>query len=739
MPHAQTADWLLGQRPSHWWTGKEPAPKMHSLPQLQWQDITRQDVLNYFDNGWTLTEVLFSALQGEEAFLKVPVHGLRHPLIFYYGHPAVLYVNKLRVAGLLSEGVNTEFESILEVGVDEMSWDDMSKNEMKWPSVKDVHAYRQNVYRIIRQLILEDPRLDPKTQKFSQSSPLWSLIMGFEHERIHLETSSVLMRELPLKYLTKPAQWPASADDSSSSPILQPLKWIGVDQGSVDLGKPTEVPSFGWDNEYGQRRLDIPAFKTTQTLITNGQYLEFVKAGGYQEKRFWSVEGWGWKSFRNTKTPPFWVNEGPQGLHQYKIRTIFEVIDFKSDWPVIANFHEAKAFSVWKTEVDQSALAYRLLTEGEHHRLRPTAAAIQESNLNLKWGSENSVYKKSNESISDVFGNVWQWCEDAFNPLENFKVHPYYEDFSTPCFDGRHQMIMGGSFVSTGDEAESYARFHFRPHFFQHAGFRLVQPQENKVKSASNYESSELLSQYLLLHFGSQQETVPYSFAPVDALEFPQRCADIVIQTAQELKIPMRSALDVGCAVGGSSFKLSTAFEKVIGVDLSHSFIQAALELKNSGSLNYDRKDQGLIKKSLVAHRPSYAQPERIEFFEADACQLLPVYKNFDAVLMANLLCRLPDPVACLNSMKGPNSVLNSQGLLVLFSPYSWLEEHTPVSTWLGGQVKDGQPLKSAQAIQQTLGDEFKLLKTADVPLLIQEHERKYQYIISHMMIFQKK
>jgi hypothetical protein len=57
-------------------------------------------------------------------------------MIFYYGHPAALYVNKLRVAGLLSEPVNTEFEHIFETGVDEMAWDDLSKNDMMWPMVR---------------------------------------------------------------------------------------------------------------------------------------------------------------------------------------------------------------------------------------------------------------------------------------------------------------------------------------------------------------------------------------------------------------------------------------------------------------------------------------------------------------------------------------------------------------------------------------------------------------------------
>jgi len=80
----------------------------------------RSQVKAYFDNGWVLTELLFAALTEEEAFYRPPYHGLRHPLIFYYVHPAVLFVNKLHVAGLLDSTPNAYFERIFETGVDEI-------------------------------------------------------------------------------------------------------------------------------------------------------------------------------------------------------------------------------------------------------------------------------------------------------------------------------------------------------------------------------------------------------------------------------------------------------------------------------------------------------------------------------------------------------------------------------------------------------------------------------------------
>lgn len=450
---------------------------MASLPQVSLL-ANRKAILDYFDNGWALTELLFSGLANEEAFYRRPYHQLRHPMIFYYGHPVALYVNKLRVAGLLDAPVNAELEKLFETGVDEMRWDDLYDGRQDiWPGVETVRTYRQQVYQIIRQLIETHPLLADEHLPITQASPMWALVMAFEHERIHLETSSVLMRELPIAFVRRPSVWPALNAYKHSLP-MPASAMIAVEACEVSIGKPKDWPSFGWDNEYGQESRQVAAFSASSQLVCNGEFLEFVKAGGYSNPRFWSKEGWAWRSFRNSKWPSFWVPQGPSGLHQYSLRTIFEVIDLPMHWPVCANFHEAKAYCAWKSEKDNTTQPYRLLSEAQHHAIRDELGI--EGNLHLQTGSEGGVdaFACNNKGFHDVFGNVWQWCEDTFHPLQGFEVHPYYDDFSLPCFDGEHQMIMGGSFISTGDMADQWARFHFRPHFFQHAGFRLVQNHE---------------------------------------------------------------------------------------------------------------------------------------------------------------------------------------------------------------------------------------------------------------------
>lgn len=748
------------ERIDSFFTGKRPEEcpgydgHLRSLPAPDLAQCGRQAVQDYFDNGWTLTELLFSALKDAEGFYRPPYHGLRHPLIFYYVHPAVLYINKLRLAKLLDAPIDAYFESLFETGVDEMSWDDMSKNEIEWPTLFEAYSYRTKAYAKISALINSHPDLADGHQAITMEHPLWALFMGFEHERIHLETSSVLMRELPVDLLERPAGFAPLAPhlkavaDAASALRYSEGDWQEIEATSVRLGKSKEHPSYGWDNEYGRRSVSLRAFQSGRSLITNGDFLAFVEAGGYFEDRLWSETGRRWKSFRNVKFPTFWVPDGPSGSNQFKLRTIFEVIDMPLDWPCLVNYHEAKAFCRWRSEVDNRH--YRLPSEAEHHAMRRYESGAVGRNSELKFSSESSTrHADSQEGIVDVFGNVWQWLEDHFNPLEGAKVHRLYDDFSTPCYDGQHQMIIGGSFISTGDEASQFARFHFRPHFFQHAGFRLVSAESDNDGQAyrfdgdgqqSNpYETLSVLNEYMTLHYAAPETQLPFQGGPQAALSFPQRTANLLIEFCRKLDVPMQRALDIGCAVGGSSFALASAFEKVVGVDLSKQFVDTAQSLKERLKFPYQVKIEGDIYEEAVASVDAGAAA-RVEFRQADACSLPAEFIDFDAVLIANLLCRLPSPGACLGRLEGMRGLLRSGGIVVIVSPYTWMEKFTPREVWLGGYYDDdGKPHFSQDGIKAMLGDEFQLLHRQDMPLLIREHRRKYQYIVSDALVFQKR
>ncbi len=741
---------------------------LHSLPLVN-LNAGRKGLLKYFRNTWSLTELLFSSLTSKEAFYQRPYHKTRHPLVFYYAHPVCFYVNKLLVSGLLAEPVNQEFELLFETGVDEMTWDDLHEGDQDvWPDLDEVIAYRNTVYRVVENLIKTHSCFD---DPISMDNRAWALVMAFEHERIHLETSSVLIRELPSEFVTTPKGWPEFFCQKTGSslapeagkdyPAENPM--VEIKPTTVELGKPRQWPTFGWDNEYGGDKRQVSSFKASKYLVSNGEFFQFVASGGYETRKYWSESGWSWRQFRNVKWPTFWIQDGPAGSHRYRLRTTFTVIEMQWDWPAIVNYFEARAYCSWLSEQKGVERPFRLATEAEHLALREPAMrkAIDWSpgndqllqldpvmtrqghkgfNLNLQFGAESPVNGMAENSlgIQDAMGNVWQWSEDPFHPLTEFSIHPYYTDFSTPCFDGEHQMIMGGSFISTGDEASIWARFHFRPHFFQHAGFRLAQSSQDPAESSNKYETSQLVDQYLLFHYGTALEQSDSGIR--ERVGHPDS-GDFVVHTADLMNrytTGRNRALDLGCAVGRASFELARNFSEVIGLDYSASFVGSARHLKAHGKLTYRRLETGRYFSELVAVVAGDIDRSRVHFVEGDACALasdLPLEADgrYDAVLMANLLCRLSDPEACLRQFVQSERWLASGGILVIASPNTWSTQYTPEGRFLDGMASEDTISRLA-----TMLEGFELLHEEDYPFMIREHRRKYEYIVSQITVWKK-
>lgn len=729
----------------------------------------REAVLSYFENTWALTEQLFSALTSEEAYFTRPYHKTRHPLVFYYAHPVCFYVNKLLVAGLISEPVNQEFELLFETGVDEMNWDDLHDGEQdKWPPLSEVREYRTQVYNLVKGIIQNHPALD---EPITMEKPTWALVMGFEHERIHLETSSVLMRELPHSMVKDPDTWPAFSSDPveqvyspSEGEDYPKNQLLEIQEGEVQLGKPQSWPSFGWDNEYGNDKRQVAAFKASKFLISNGEFFEFVKAGGYEKKEYWSDAGWGWRQFRNVKWPTFWVQDGPAGSNRFKLRSTFRELPMQWSWPAVVNYYEAKAYCQWLTEKEDTNTPYRLLRESEHHAVRDSELAgaanwpaggdsllaldqVMNSierksiNHNLRFGSESPVdaFPANDRGIHDAQGNVWQWCEDALHALPEFEIHPFYTDFSTPCFDGEHQMMLGGSFISTGDEASVWARFHFRPHFFQHAGFRVTQDLSNQTKKGDKYDTDEVVSQYLLFHYGSEEEQRDSVITSNVGHPKTVNLIDRTVELMNEFALDRNNALDLGCAVGRSSFELARDFSKVVALDYSDAFIDAANEIKKDSELDYLRWETGKHRTPLTASVDDSIDRERLTFLQGDAANLdaLTLFDStepFDAILLSNLLCRLSHPEDCLRQFVESDKYLSSGGILVITSPNTWMAQYTHPDNYLDGEDSDA----TLAAIGSLLPG-FELLHQEDVPFMIREHRRKYEYIISQGSVWRKK
>ena len=223
----------------------QSAPLITKTPILNEGDVEskRQEILDYFHDTFTLYESLFDCLASDESFYA-RANRLRQPLIFYYGHTSVFFINKLNVANLIDQRVDPEMESILAIGVDEMSWDDLNDDNFDWPTPAQVKAHRDQTREIVDRFIRECDFSLPIDWK----SPMWIVLMGIEHERIHLETSSILIRELPLSMVKPHPVWGDICRESGDAPENE---LIQVEGGQVEMGKSKSNSLYGWDLEYG--------------------------------------------------------------------------------------------------------------------------------------------------------------------------------------------------------------------------------------------------------------------------------------------------------------------------------------------------------------------------------------------------------------------------------------------------------------------------------------------------------
>ena len=698
----------------------------------------RAEILRYYHQTSELYDRLFALIRNDASYYERH-EPLRHPLIFYFAHPAVFFVNKLVAGRFIPDRLDAKLEAMMAVGVDEMSWDDLNTAHYDWPSVAAVRDYRavvrENVDAFIQSMPLELP--------IRQDSPAWIILMGIEHERIHLETSSVIMRLMPLDDLRQGGELSAEERQlwsicKRSGPVPA-NDWLPVASQTVRLGKSADDQTFGWDNEYGVEEVVLADFRAARQLVSNGEFLAFVEDGGYAREEWWTEEGRGWLHYTRAEHPRFWLRRGTETAAAFWQRNLLNEMPLPLDWPVEVNCLEAQAYCAWLAS--RTGENVQLPTEAHWYALRhslPSAISADQpdwrrapGNINLEHGASSMpVDAYPQGDFYDVIGNVWQWTRTPIMPLKGFEVHPLYDDFSAPTFDGRHNLIKGGSWISTGNETLASARYAFRRHFFQHAGFRTIieTPGSEAVTDGSRlYETDQLVTQYLEFHFGPEALGVP---------NFPRACVEAVIRHVPQGR--RGKCLDIGCSVGRSAFEFARFFSHVDAFDFSARFIQSGVRLQQGNDVIYEVPTEGelTISRTISLDRLGLEQVgSRVLFMQGDACNLKPLYTGYDLVFAGNLIDRLYDPSLFLD---GIASRILPGGLLVITSPYTWLEEYTPKAKWIGGRREHGEPLSTLAGLQQTLEPRFALLHRENVPFVIRETARKHQHSLAEMTVWRR-
>jgi putative 4-mercaptohistidine N1-methyltranferase len=242
--------------------------------------------------------------------------------------------------------------------------------------------------------------------------------------------------------------------------------------------------------------------------------------------------------------------------------------------------------------------------------------------------------------------------------------------------------------------------------------------KQGMQSQAASYEDNEVLQQYLLFHYASGEEQFPYALGAADGLDFPLRCVERGVDL--DLLPAEARALDLGCAVGRSTFELARTCREVIGIDASQAFIEAARRLQRERCHPVSRLEEGKARTALTVSLNQAVDVDRVRFEVGDAQRLRGDLGSFDVVLACNLVCRLPDPALLLDRL--PNLV-RPGGQLFITTPYTWLEAYTPPERWLG---RAGE--RSFEGLRAALEPAFRLAAQFDLPFLIREHARKFQY-----------
>jgi 5-histidylcysteine sulfoxide synthase/putative 4-mercaptohistidine N1-methyltranferase len=737
------------------------------------QNTNKEYIKQYFENTYQMYETLFKSIKPEHMY-KI-ADPLRRPLVFYLGHTSVVYMMKFILAKWTGP-LNEWFEKLFATGVDPIYREELD-NELyhpHWPDLDSIWNYRKQVFDKTLELIENTPLTLP----IDDQGVWYSLLMGIEHERIHFETTTVLLHQLETDYLTRPEGWNYAPFNVSKAKN----EFIKAKGGKVVLGKERNFPTFGWDNEYGKMSVDVNDFEATKFLITNEQFLEFVMDKGYEREELWTSEGKEWKNIYKASYPLFWTKITIDDQVTYRYRAMYDVIDMPLDWPVECNYHEAKAYMNWLNLRDPR-YTHRFINEKEWHIARGEETIrnglelsgpsdVQNDigayynnnnekkigNLNMLYGSCSPVdlFPPSPQGFYDTYGNVWEYTDDYFRAFPGFAPHYLYLDYSAPCFDFNHTLILGGAWCSTGLSASSYCRLGFRRHFYQHAGFRVVRELNiDSIDNTNMYEQRKCVGEYISsfyyeneqqffnVNLGNKLEnscglsTVLGGFNYIFENDYGMRLALEAISAYKKVNPNVTSgdnlsAFDLGCGIGKTAFYLSTFFGNVTGLDYSRKFIEICQVLQQKGYYDYEILSNGDNFKPAKAVIPDIIDRSRVNFMVGDAMNLPHLLGPFDIIVAANLIDRLTNPAECLINIRNK---LKTGGVFVLTSPYTWLEQFTNKENWIGG--KNG--VSTFEALKELMSYFcMELVEEKSLVLVIREHERKYQLIFPHMTVWRK-
>lgn len=397
----------------------------------------------------------------------------RHRIIFYVGHLEAFDWNLLGQC-FGQRPFSPELDRLFAFGIDPVGGGLPDDRPSDWPSLDVVHDYVAQTRRALDEKLSEE-NLDSRTDA-REGFPLSTLLnVAVEHRLMHLETLAYMLHQLPLDRKVRQVAPP----DLPPSPIES--RMISIPAGRTTLGLPRGSDEFGWDNEYESDTRDVSAFEIDQYKVTNRRYLDFMNAGGYESREFWSDDDWNWRTSHGVSHPVFWR----QAAGNWFYRTMFDEVPLPAEWPAYVSHAEAMAYSRWAGKSlpseEQWQHAAHGTVDGQQRRYPwgTESPSPNRGNFNFQHWNPTSVNAfpsgASAFGVHDILGNGWEWTSSLFAPLPGFKPFPFYKGYSADFFDGKHFVMKGGSARTAACMLRPTFRNWFQAHYqYVYAGFRCV-------------------------------------------------------------------------------------------------------------------------------------------------------------------------------------------------------------------------------------------------------------------------
>ncbi|WP_345815888.1 SUMF1/EgtB/PvdO family nonheme iron enzyme [Paraburkholderia sp. PREW-6R] len=414
-----------------------------------------------------VTDALFAIVKPEFLYER-PIRE-RHRIVFYIGHLEAFERNLFDQRLVDLPAFDPHLDQLFAFGIDPVDGGFPTDQPADWPSLDAVREYAS---RAREQIDRELDALADSARLASSEDALVSeqlLNVAIEHRLMHAETLAYMLHQLPIEqkvtHLREPVRTRAEPRAALSS-------MVSVPAGSAVLGMPRDSGRFGWDNEFGELRVEVPAFEIDRHMVTNGAFCEFIEAGGYHEPKWWSEKDWAWKEAEQIGHPAGWTrHEVPGEQASWTLRTMFDEVPLPLDWPVYVSHAEASAYARWAGK--------SLPTEAQWQRAAHGAPHAASGNFDFRSWDPHPVDEHpdnvSTFGVEGQFGNGWEWTSTVFDALPAFEAFPFYPGYSANFFDGQHYVIKGGSARTARCMLRPEFRNWFQPHYqYVYAGFRCV-------------------------------------------------------------------------------------------------------------------------------------------------------------------------------------------------------------------------------------------------------------------------